>query len=124
MARITAPAFVVSLVNELVIWYETHDSRNPLSYPSRTAESRAGEGRGSAARAIVPLQQLPPYLSPVDRALTEMPEDMRIAVLCRHCADYPEYHRQTGNSRSTYYNQADSGYWFIAGIVNARLNDV
>lgn len=123
MARITAPAFVVRLVNELCVWYETADSRNPLSYPSQSPESRAmcGSSATGVARSIVPMAQLPAHLSVVDRALGQMPEDMRIAVLCRHLADFPAYHRETGNSRSTYYNQADSGYWFIAGVVNSAV---
>jgi hypothetical protein len=106
------------------MWYERHQSNNPLSYPSKTTVARAGEGRSGVARSIVPTQMLPAHLATVDRALGIMPEDMRVALLCRHLADYPRYHRETGNSRSTYYNQADSGYWFIAGVVNTDIERV
>ena len=118
MAGITAPKRIVQLVNELVCWYETHDSRNPLSYPSATAEARAGYGGAKAAQAIVPLVQMPARLAVIDRALNQMPEEMQLAVLCRHLADYQTYQQETGNSRSTYYNQADSGYWYMAGVTN------
>lgn len=118
MPRITAPANVVSLVNELCVWYETHTSNNPLWYPSSTVEARMGLGRGGTPHSLVPMTSIPERLKPVEISLNQMPEDMRVAVLCRHLADFPTYHRETGNSRSTYYNQADSGYWYIAGVID------
>lgn len=123
MARITAPAFVVALINELVIWYENHAATNPLSYPSSAVEAQLGLGRGSAARSLVPLDSLPEHLKPVDRALKEMPDEMSVALYWRHCGGYDDYKHETGLSRATWYIHCDAAYWYLAGAVNNQMSE-
>lgn len=119
MGRITAPKHVIQFVNELICWYETADSRNPLSYPSCSAEAKMGLVRAGIAKSIVPLLNVPRHLKPVDKAFKDMEEGLRVAVLCRHLADYQIYRLWTGESRSTFYKRVDAGYWFIAGVLYA-----
>lgn len=121
---LSAPQIIVSLVNDLIDWYEHQDSQNPLWYPSNTAESRAGQGgRGTGlARSIVPLQQLPARLAPVDRALNLMPEEFSCALAHRHLGTYATYSLETNLSRSTWEKRCDAGYWYISGVVQAHLD--
>ena len=116
MARITAPAWVVANVNALLCWYETHNAGNPLSYPSKAVEARMQQGGRGAPGPLVPLYTLTPELASVDRAFREMPDKLRLAVLCRHLGGYKDYFAETGESRSMYYSFVDAGYWFIAGV--------
>ena len=124
MGRLSAPDFIVSLVSELVIWYETEDTNNPLGYPSKSPEARAMVGGGSRAPAgpLIPLRQLPARLAPVERAMNQMPDDMRLALVYRHSGEFKDFEQATGASRATWYKLCDAGYWMITGVVHAHLD--
>lgn len=125
MQRVTAPSFIVALVNDLISFYEVEESANCLGYPSKSVEARVLESPGvgtSVARSRVPMRQLPPRLWPVERAINMMPDDMRLALVCRHLKDYPRFASETGMQKSTFYALCDQAYWLITGVVNAELD--
>lgn len=117
--RVSAPAKIVRLVNELIIWYETEDSSNPLGYPAHTCENRIGMASGGKPGAAVPHHMMPRALVPVSRAINTMPCPLRTALLHRHLDGYNEYRNETGLGKAIFYKRCDQAYWFIAGCLSS-----
>ena len=122
MSRLSAPKFIVGLVNELFIWYERTTVSNPLWYPDKSPEVRAMQGRSGVAKAIVPEVSIPRHLVPIDREISQMDDAMWVALYCRHVTDYDDYRKITGNSMPTWYKYCDAGYWYLTGAVNTEID--
>lgn len=119
------PKRAVWLLNGLVDWYERAGGANPLWYPSSTVETRIGQGGApqGVSRSKVPTRQMPRELAVTERALRDMPSDLRTAVLHRHLGTYADYRREVGLSRSAWEQRCSAGYWFVLGVVQRSEED-
>jgi len=125
MSATRFPKRAVGLVNGLVDWYERAGTANPLWYPSSTVETRIGLGGRptGGSRSKVPTRQMRPDIAVTERALRDMPADLRTAVLHRHLGDYASYRTEVGLSRSIWDQRSSAGYWFILGVVQREDRD-
>ena len=99
-----------------------------LGYPSRTAESRCGEGRApNKPGALVPRVIAPERLMEADRAIRDMPAPLKLAVEVRYLLDLarPEqelaWESKTRRSRRAYYHRLESAHWWLDGRLSHVL---
>lgn len=122
VGRISAPAWVVRLVDEWVAWHESEvGGSDPLGYPALTAEARLLRSPGRTEGVVgsrVPLRGLPPRLALVERAIASMPEDMRVALLYRHTDGLGAYQEASRRTKAAFYSLSGDAYWFLAGRVS------
>ena len=102
--------------------------RSCLSYPSRTAESRAGEGRAPGKpRTLVPDVLVPERLLAVDRAVRDMPTPLRVAVDVRYLEDLDReaqeklFSARSRKGRRAYYTRLECAHWWLAGRMGREV---
>jgi len=96
--------------------------RSCLSYPSRTAESRAGESRAPGRpKSLVPDVLVPERLVAVDRAMRDMPRPLYLAVDVRYLQDLDREEQEQAfcarahTGRRAYYSRLECAHWWLAG---------
>ena len=63
-------------------WLDRHMECSVIGYPSRTAESRAGEGLGQGkGSSRCPEVMMPEHVQLVDRAIRVMPEELSVVIV-------------------------------------------
>ena len=104
--------------------------RDCLGYPSRTAESRAGEGRSpNRPGPRVPRVMAPERLLEADRAIRDMPTPLRLALTVRYLADLDRDGQETlwrsRSRRSTraYYHRLDAAHWWLDGRLGMKRTE-
>ena len=117
---------IVARVNEWAQWRVRLDSSG-LGYPSQTAEARAQTGQASRAGPIVPNIPMNRWAVEVDRAMRQMPADMRLLLEHKHLSTggtMLELARAYAMSRhislATYYRIEKDAYWFIGGFLSTQ----
>ena len=101
--------------------------RSCLSYPARTAESRAGEAKAPGRPStLVPDVLVPERLLGLDRAIRDMPRTLKVAVEIRYLADLDPggqeelWRRKAKAGRRQYYSRLDGAHWWLAGRLGGR----
>lgn len=96
--------------------------RSCLSYPARTAESRAGEGKAQGGpTTLVPDVLVPERLVGLDRAIRDMPRPLKVAVEIRYLEDLDPaaqealWRQRARAGRRQYYSRLDGAHWWLAG---------
>jgi hypothetical protein len=104
--------------------------RSCLSYPARTAESRAGEGRApGATRTLVPDVMVPERLLGLDRAIRDMPATLKTAIHVRYLEDLGQeeqellWRERAKQGRRQYYTRLECAHWWLAGRLGAKRDD-
>ena len=73
------------LVQDWSEWMECHVDSSAIGYPRRTAESSAGQGRGSnKPGSICPEVIMPQHVATVDKAIRQMPTDLNVVVIRKY----------------------------------------
>lgn len=114
---------IVARVNEWAAWSVRLESSG-LGYPSSTAEARTNGGGKRPPGPIVPNLVMNRWAVEVDRAMRNMPDDMRALLRHKHLSERGttlelarEYAAAHGISLSTYYRIEKDAYWFIGGYL-------
>lgn len=93
MARITAPAFVVGLVNEWAGW-RRKVMASGLGFPSSTPEARFNTGGKGERGAIVPNIPLNRQAAKVDRLVRDMALEYRDVLEHEYFDDEQDQHKR------------------------------
>lgn len=116
---------IVARVNEWAAWSVRLDSSG-LGYPSSTAEARTNGGGKRPPGPIVPNLVMNRWAVEVDRAMRNMPADMREIVKARHLGQGSERDKMAAwcakynVGRTRYYETLDQAYWFIGGWLHSH----
>jgi len=72
-------------VQDWAEWMARHVDSSAIGYPRRTAESSAGEGRGSnKPGSICPEVIMPEHVATIDHAVRDMPQDLNATVIRKY----------------------------------------
>jgi hypothetical protein len=96
--------------------------RSCLSYPARTAESRAGEARAPGRpTTLVPDVLVPERLLDLDRAIRDMPPSLKLAVQVRYVEDIDRqgqeslWRERAGKGKRQLYHTVENAHWWLLG---------